>query len=88
MRSLLVCVLVLASPMGIVRAAEATELNSQDGSSHEPQPPRRTIGRLAVGVQLGGFYDLGDAAVEVRTWANRFGFSLSLGRRRGGAGNG
>ena len=89
MRSVLVCVLVLAPVIGreIAHAAEPTETVSQEsgpsGGDRRPQP-RRTIGRLGVGVQLGGFYDLGDPAVELRAWAKRVGFSMSLGRHVAG----
>ncbi len=58
MRSVLLCVLVLASP----------------------SEPRPAIGRLGLGAQLGGFYDLGDPALELRGWVKRVGFSISLGR--------
>jgi hypothetical protein len=41
---------------------------------------RRTIGRVGAGFQLGGFYDLGDPALELRGWAGHIGVSASLGR--------
>jgi hypothetical protein len=41
---------------------------------------RRTIGRVAAGLQLGGFYDLGDPALELRGWRGRLGGSVSYGR--------
>ena len=43
---------------------------------------RRTIGRVGAGLQLGGFYDLSDPALELRGWARRLGASISLGRHR------
>jgi len=49
-------------------------------SAQAAEPERRTIGRLGAGVQLGGFYDLGDPGIELRGWARRVGLSLSLGR--------
>jgi hypothetical protein len=84
MRGVRLCVLVLGLLVGreIAEAAEpAGGLSPQSGpSGGETRPQRRTIGRLGAGVQLGGFYDLGDPAIELRGWANRVGFSLSLGR--------
>jgi hypothetical protein len=65
MRSVRLCILVL----GLVVGREMAE-------AAEP----RTIGRLGAGVQLGGFYDLSDPALELRGWAKRLGFSISLGR--------
>jgi len=85
MRSVLLCVLVLALVIErkIAEAAEAAEVVSQksgpSGGDRRPKPSR-TIGRLGVGAQLGGFYDLGDPALELRGWAKRVGFSISLGR--------
>jgi hypothetical protein len=49
------------------------------GRTAEPAE-RRTIGRAGAGLQLGGFYDLGDPAIELRGWANRIGASVSFGR--------
>lgn len=69
MRSLLACVLALSPVVG-GEIAEAAE----------PTPARRTIGRVGAGVQLGGFYDLGDPGFELRGWAKGVGFSASLGR--------
>ncbi len=84
MRSVGLCVLVLGLVGGreIAEAAESTEvISSQSGpSGADSRPPTRTIGRLGVGVQLGGFYDLGDPGVELRGWAKRWGLSISLGR--------
>jgi hypothetical protein len=59
---------VVASPV----TAETPELLRQ----HR----KRTLAGFGVGVQLGGFYDLGDPALDVRGWAKRVGFSLSWGR--------
>jgi hypothetical protein len=41
---------------------------------------RRPLARVGAGVQLGGFYDLGDPGLELRGWAKGLGLSLSLGR--------
>ena len=68
MRSVRLCILALALLVGR-EIAEAAE-----------RPERRPIGRLGAGVQLGGFYDLGDPGIEFRGWAKRVGLSLSLGR--------
>jgi len=85
MRSALLCAFVLAwivDPES-AEAAESTEAISQEsgpsGGDQRPEPSR-TIGRLGMGAQLGGFYDLGDPALELRAWAKRVGFSISLGR--------
>jgi hypothetical protein len=84
MRRVHLCILVLGLLVvrEVVEAAEpAGGLSPQRGpSGGESRPERRTIGHLGVGVQLGGFYDLGDPAIELRGWAKRVGLSLSLGR--------
>src|SRR5262245_51797848 len=41
---------------------------------------RRALSHVAVGVQLGGFYDLRDPGLELRGWARGLGLSVSLGR--------
>ena len=68
----------------IAETAEATEVvtltQRSDPSREHRRPPPRTIGRLGVGVQLGGFYDLGDPGLELRGWARGLGFSIGLGR--------
>jgi hypothetical protein len=35
-------------------------------SGGERRPEKRTIERLGVGAQVGGFYDLGDPGIELR----------------------
>jgi len=45
-----------------------------------PQEPRQPLAGIGVGAQLGGFFDPGDPALELRGWAKRMGFSLSWGR--------
>ena len=85
MRSVLVCAVVLAWVIDqeSAEAAECTEAIFQEsGPSRGDQRPEpsRTIGRLGMGAQFGGFYDLGDPALELRAWAKRMGFSISLGR--------
>jgi hypothetical protein len=84
MRSVRLCILVLGLLVGreIAEAAEpAGGLSPQSGpSGGERGPERRTIGRVGAGVQLGGFYDLGDPGIELRGWAKGVGLSLSLGR--------
>ena len=76
MRSALLCAFVLACVIDqeSAEAAESTEAISQESgpSFGDPRPePSRTIGRLGMGAQLGGFYDLGDPALELRAWAKR-----------------
>jgi hypothetical protein len=84
MRSAGLCVLVLGLLVGgaIAEAAEpARGLFPQTvPAGAGKRPERRTIGRLGAGIQLGGFYDLGDPAVELRGWAKGVGLSVSLGR--------
>ena len=71
MRHLLLCASVLAGLTG------ARSAHSADATS-----PRRTIGRVGAGVQLGGFYDLSDPALELRAWTGRLGVSFNLGQHR------
>jgi len=84
MRSVRLGILVLGLVVGgeVAQAAESADVISQQsgptGGTQRPQP--RTIGRLGLGVQLGGFYDVSDPALELRGWAKRLGFSVSLGR--------
>jgi hypothetical protein len=84
MRSVRLCILVLGLLVGreIAEAAEpAGGLSPQMGPpGGAGRPERRAFGRLGAGVQLGGFYDLGDPAIDFRGWAKRVGLSLSLGR--------
>jgi hypothetical protein len=70
MRTVRLCILVLGLLVGL-EIAEAAEpvggLSPQsDPSGGERRPERRMIGRLGAGVQLGGFYDLGDPGIELR----------------------
>ena len=78
------CILVLGLVVGqgTVEAVEPAGVVSGKSadSGAGARPERRTIGRLGAGVQLGGFYDLADPALELRGWAKWVGFSLSLGR--------
>jgi hypothetical protein len=61
-------------------STEAFSQNNRHPGEERRPTPRRTIGRLGVGAQLGGFYDLGDPALELRAWARRVGGSFSWGR--------
>jgi hypothetical protein len=84
MRGVRLCILMLGLLVAreFAQAAEpAGRLSPQGGASGGAgRPEARTIGRLGAGVQLGGFYDLGDPGIELRGWASRIGLSLSLGR--------
>jgi hypothetical protein len=83
MRGVRLCILILGLVVGreIAQAAESADvISQQSGPSGGNRRPSRTIGRLGMGVQLGGFYDLSDPALELRGWAKRLGFSVSLGR--------
>ena len=84
MRSVRLCILVLGLLAGreMAEAAEpASALFLQSGpSGGANHPEKRAIGRLGAGLQMGGFYDLGDPGIELRGWAGRLGLSVSLGR--------
>jgi hypothetical protein len=84
MRSMRPCILVLGLLAGreIANASErAGGLFLQGGpSGAAKRPEKRAIGRLGAGLQMGGFYDLGDPGIELRGWARRLGLSVSLGR--------
>jgi hypothetical protein len=58
----------------------ALMLSGVAGPSAAQAAEKRAIGRVAAGVQLGGFYGLADPGLELRGWAKGLGLSLSLGR--------
>jgi hypothetical protein len=77
-----VLMLGLVTERATAEQAESFEAlfgNARHSGGERPEEPR-TLERLGVGAQLGGFFDLGDPAVELRGWTRRVGSSFSWGR--------